>query len=438
MNLDNHSNPSASAQDQSVNPAWYDRPISEVELNCTGFGSLPGWLHAGNPLFLISAVFLLGGCFLISGALAESPGRTMELLALLGVFNAYEIILIGLAWLVFYRIGTPRDGRSMWMIAIFLMLDLTFLHFELMTSDMRTGLAVMAVATGLTIGKMGMIVWMLGLRWGWRETSYFVAGVAMIFVGPGLLRLLGGAGDLQMVVMLSAWAIVVTWAAMIPRSSASPVVTIRRDLNVGWLVSLALILPLISIVAHLVVVHWQHETMLPLSVFSLILFGLMAWHVRGLTHDRQKRAWLYEWTIPVLAVFCSLTTTRKVGIELLDGLVLGRPLESESIWTVGWIDLTTLRLALVILAGFYLVMAWQKRSVRLCVMSGLAMGAAGLGATLQTMMDRFWIGLEWLEILIPRTQLAWGMTAVIVAFILLGSGVLWSMYRAERMSGVEH
>jgi hypothetical protein len=77
-----------------------------------------------NPFYLLSALFMLGGCYTLSRSLALGPGRTGSLLVLIGTLNVYEVLVIGLAILLMPR-GGRRDARILLFVEAVILLRST-------------------------------------------------------------------------------------------------------------------------------------------------------------------------------------------------------------------------------------------------------------------------------------------------------------------------
>ncbi len=127
-----------------------------------------GLFASHNPLFLLSGVCMLGGCFLINSAVHEDPDRIAPVVWLLAAFNLYEALVIGLG-LYLARggaggetgpvdqgkaEGAVRDAGLLLVLETLLLGDFTFLYAELFSCLPR------AWASGLWWGASG---------WCWRS-----------------------------------------------------------------------------------------------------------------------------------------------------------------------------------------------------------------------------------------------------------------------------
>src|SRR4051812_10878787 len=88
-----------------------------------------------NPFFLFSAVCMFAGCRMIIAALGVSPGEVHKLVALIGVLNLYELLLIALALFLIRRRGQNRDGWILLAIEALFLVDLTHLNGEVFAAS---------------------------------------------------------------------------------------------------------------------------------------------------------------------------------------------------------------------------------------------------------------------------------------------------------------
>lgn len=152
--------------------------------------NLTRFVAAHNPFYLLSALSMLLGCYLLSRALALEPGQAGKLIQLIGVLNVYEALLIALALFLIVRRGLVRDGRGLlWLECVFLA-DATFLGSELYASDLTTGTLVAGVLRGAlaNIPLVSLAAHLIG--------AGFVQGLDFhpCFLGPPLVALaMGGA-----------------------------------------------------------------------------------------------------------------------------------------------------------------------------------------------------------------------------------------------------
>ena len=98
-----------------------------------------------NPFYLLSAVSMLLGCYALNAGLATRTGEIGKLLALIGMLNFYELILIALGLYLIRRRGLIRDGRTLLLLEIPFLIDLAFLNAEASSVSLSRGLLLNSV-----------------------------------------------------------------------------------------------------------------------------------------------------------------------------------------------------------------------------------------------------------------------------------------------------
>ena len=129
------------------------------------------WLIDRNPLFLISGVCMLGGCYLVSGAIhAYDPAEVGEgtllimLVALLAILNVYEFAVIWLGLALSRSKTLVRDTRHLLGLALLLLVDAAFVYNETSIFKPEIGGLIAAAAAVLALIKAGWITRSLGIR----------------------------------------------------------------------------------------------------------------------------------------------------------------------------------------------------------------------------------------------------------------------------------
>jgi len=110
-------------------------------------------LAEGSPLYLLSALSMLAGCYTLSHALALQPGQTGKLLVLLAALGAYEALFVGLGLFLIVRRRLERDGRMLLLLEVLFLVDATLLGGETFSADFRTGVTVSVALLMLALVK---------------------------------------------------------------------------------------------------------------------------------------------------------------------------------------------------------------------------------------------------------------------------------------------
>jgi hypothetical protein len=141
------------------------------------------WFVVYNPLYFASALCFLAGVWLGSGELAPLDWRTGDL-ALLGIVQAYELALIGAAWLL-WRAGSKRPATILLLLEALFFFDPTceietLAHLEPWDLPLAAGWLLLATLKVLALSRI------FGLRldrWTWTA----ILGLAAAIVAAPLL-----------------------------------------------------------------------------------------------------------------------------------------------------------------------------------------------------------------------------------------------------------
>jgi hypothetical protein len=370
-------------------------------------------IHDRNPFYLLSAAMMFVGYRVVIAALDSQPGDWWSLLRLIVTMQAYEAAMIAIALYLIVRRGLRRDGWILLGIESLFLVDLTNLNAELYTAFPRLGSVVSAICFALALVKIGVVIRALGLRLTPSATLYGAAQLALLFVLPGLFRLMRtNAATVSPLHIYAVWWLVaglMTVGATVvrrdPRTSGNPMAALPGRLYV--------LVPLLSLVVHLASenrVYWVHFQ--PANVAPLLLAAVVAIH----------RGRCQPWQLPLSmcliagAVLLSIvpdeyraeTTTHLLGLTVtpfrITVLAGGLGMAGLAVWHVSWVAAATLVLCVTI---------------------------ASLGSSWSEIVDRLtraglWF-LHTLERLVPETALEWGYAAIAGSFVLLGVGAVVSL-----------
>lgn len=373
-----------------------------------------------NPFYLLSACCMMIGLFTLNNGLDWSPLPTRSLLTLMLTLAIYEIALVGLGVLLVRR-GVVRDGLFVLILEVFFLADAGFLNMEIFTANPELGLAVNGLLLGLAIFKLWAIVF-VGLRL--RAGAVLLAGVAMqlflLYGTPGLFAHMafdGGASRGE----LSPWAIYAGWVAF----AAMPLVgvAIRASLRHRWLsldpaqrivIKTLVMMPAISMLAHLCLANWVYEVPFYLANIAPLLLGVavLAGHWDDSPQTRLRRARL-QWALPGAAIVLSLVLPDVLVIDMGSG------------WMMSPLRITLLAAAIVYLDGW-----WNLRYGVFLAASLITSGAGTVGASVAQMASNLSTAVdavtELVRRLVPKSNSQWGVTSIVAAFVLLAIGAVVS------------
>ena len=407
-------------QGQELAPAATQVPAAEAATGEAGTGSWLTRLADHNPFYLLSGVCLLLGCFLVSSAVGEEREWAAGLLlGLLATTWAYELIALGLGIYLVRRLGLARDGAYLLAVALVLLVDGALLYNELMMLAPRLATGVAVAALVLAAVKLGLLVRLLDVPLNVRAWVLVGASLLVLLSLPGAVRALAQAEMLDAAWLYGGWWLAGTLVAV------HGVERLRRD--VGEVSTLArlvrgavLVLPWVSVVGHLLALHYVFEQRLLLDHVGPMLLGLMVYACAQMRGPGQGRA--------VMAAFMGLWA-------VIVSLPAAAELEFALAWAGDW-PVTSLRLMLIATGLAWLVVtAVQRRGWWLAGLSLLVFVLAGAGHTRQAIRDglvQWWNdGLERVRGLLPETQMQWGLTVLVLAFVFLAVGLAVSVVGAR-------
>jgi hypothetical protein len=349
-----------------------------------------------NPFYALSAAAMLGGCWLLSHALALEAGRIGGLLVLVSALQVYEWLLVVLGAALVSRGLAPRDGTMALSLATVFLVDLTLVGTECATADARLGplvaaailvsaLARLAVACRLAPGVASrQTAGLLGLH------AALVLALPVAAVQIAAARRMGPAAVYGLSWAGLALPLLQSRLAAATRGSAASAP--RLHALWSWL-------PAGSAVLHLAAVAWIHDAALTPACAAPLLLGI------AIASPRERLA--RQLVLPVAGVGLSLGQP-ALGF----GGAAGDPLVSP------------LRLALLVAAATWAWLAWRDRELWPVLLGAGAALAAAVGPTLASLPDRVWqlarLALRWA----PREPVGWGAISVTAAFLLLALA-LW-------------
>jgi hypothetical protein len=377
------------------------------------------FVHDRNPFYLLSALCLFTGFRVILGALNSAPGDWKTLLELIVTLNVYEVVTIGLALFLITRRGLRRDGWILLGIEALFLVDLTNLNAELFTAMPRLGAVINAVLFALAMGKILIVTRTLGLRLPPMTRLYIAAQMAFLLGMPGMFRLMRSS-----TAAISAWQIYSVWwmlallivaGAMLVRRARPnhPAANAAPMQELPW--RLYILLPLISLVVHLCGqnrvywVHFQPANVAPLLLALVFVMNCsrLRWH---------PLAFPASLAMVVAAVLISITPD---GYQHeMSGIAMGTIFTPLRISLLGSTAVT----AFLAVTHYSLIAAVASAS--LLILTGL--GSDPIDMYYHAIAIARWtvrIGRR----LIPETAAAWGIVAIVGAFVLMAIGAVVSL-----------
>ena len=155
-----------------------------------------------NPLFVLSAVLMIGGAWLLNPPTSEGGRSLLLLFKLLGIVQLYEFALLGAGALLARHVRLERDTRILMLILAPFLLDVTFTTSSLVVSlpnhvDVSFAWALAFGVVVLAGIKAGIAAHLNNRRFTPLEWTALLAGTALVTLFPlaGHLMALHGFHD---------------------------------------------------------------------------------------------------------------------------------------------------------------------------------------------------------------------------------------------------
>lgn len=369
------------------------------------------------PFFPLSALSMLAGCYILNNALALRPGQTGKLLLLLLTLNAYESLLIGLGLFLILHRDLQDEGRTLLLLEVLFLADVTLLHGECFASSFTIGILVSGAGLLLAVLKAVVVFRALAPGVGVRTVAPLGVPLLLLFATPGGFALLARSHLLSPAVAYGAWwgaaaaVIVLGWDAR--RRSATPPLAWPPAAS-AFHIALAYALPT-SLLLHLGATAWVYHLDFHWANLGPVLLAL------GIARMLVDGGWpeaVWQYRLPIAAIAFSLGAPDELLLRLPLGLTLS-PLRG-----------------ILAVAGITYVLTYRIHgSAALAWGAGLGLLAGATGHSLSAMA----YNVGWLlssigaggSGLVPRTAAGWGVVAVIFAFVLLGLGALATLWKPK-------
>ncbi|HTL51127.1 MAG TPA: hypothetical protein VL860_00985 [Planctomycetota bacterium] len=393
----------------------------------------------GHPLYLLSAMFMLIGCFVVQSSLSNHGVEGVFGLAVTVV--GYEVLLAGVAW-VLLKLDFWRNLMQLLALAVLFLADPTFTYFRLVVCDVGTGFALMAAVAVLAVAKL----WLLrraspeiGAALTLPVIGLAAAGFAINLAVPFLPALYAAAmlwsvsPGMYLAWWLAAAALalalpkVLAWFRSLPESErvrpvsgaaaralTPPAERITERLNPStqrW-VTYVFLLPLVTLALRLVFLHWLYNEPMRASFLSPLAL-LMAFRAEVFFACQR----------PVASALLRLGFL-TLGILLsFEAFPMPRAMALITPWALTWIFSA-------------LILAWVTGQRRSWFHGTLSVVAAAVGfATRGPDELASWFdgrGRWSLVHLIPSTAAGWGLLTIGAAFLSLLGGLVWNLLQARR------
>jgi hypothetical protein len=378
-----------------------------------------------NPFYILSAICMLFGVFALNDSFTWSPIPNRNLLTVLGMINVYEVMLIGLA-LVLLRRSVRRDALVLMLIEAFFLADVGFLNIELSGLSLKLGLTVNALLLLAAVAKALVLFRAARIRLLDGRLAFVLVQLLVLFVVPGVISVIGKRHDtfVHPLVLYAGWwtagLLPVVYAALVGSADIFRQRSDGRPASGDRILSrVLLVLPMLSIIAHLGLCHWVYKVTFHPSDIAPLLIGLAFAIGRCDTHVTSL-GWRMklQLALPAVAVVLSaISLPREMIVFAFDGRVA----------------LSPLRAALLASMLVYLDGLWLHRHVLFGFAAAACGGGLFMGHSVSTInqnsVDMAQRSADALNRLVPRTLYDWGIVSIGAAFVLLALGAMVSFSR---------
>lgn len=300
-----------------------------------------------NVFYLLSALLMLLGCYLVCIPYLYKPRALSALLALLGTINLYEALVIGTCVYLIRRAPFRREVPLLLLIEVAFLFDATFTVNACVTAHYLWGLVITASSLALGFAKLYVLDRASRGRLFGARKSFLVAGMVFLYTFQPFLALYSGAGEdfrlAREFLVFSVWSAFAMLALFLrakPERPAPPV--LHPVLKSGTAVLAGAIL-----LAQWVGQSWVHEA--PFHAAFLLPLGFAAMALLPRPEPLRMGPLLFEGrtlsAMGLVAVGFALPHAPKW--ELLNDL------------REPWLVLSPLRAALA-MGAWLLFRAWQR------------------------------------------------------------------------------
>jgi hypothetical protein len=364
-------------------------------------------LGISGSLYLLSALFMMIGCYTVARSLELQAGEVGGLIVMLAVLNCYEALLIGLGLYLFLRGRRAADGALLLILEGLFLVDAAYLGSELISARPAVGAYWAAGLLTVAVAKLVTVVQVLQIRLAAIHWISVVLGLTLLAALPAWLGWRSGQREVSELDVYFGWWAVAAVVALHGLGTFSGGVGQRRREVRAWLRGTFAATMLISLIGHLVALGWVYHVPLRTAYVAPLILAAVPWICRfwpGLGR---------ELALPALAVVCALSVSPGLTV------------------TAGTVTVTPLRLTLLAAAACYIGITWLRRRWTFAIAAVVAVCVALLGQTpaeIWAVAQKAWSqAVSALRTHVPRGGLFWGCVSVAAAFGLLAAGAILSL-----------
>lgn len=371
------------------------------------------FIYDHNPCFLLSALLMFVGVFLLNAARGAYEADMGSLLAVLTAVNAYEFAILGLALVLLRRMGIDKSYRDpflLMLIQLLFLIDSGFLLSEAVQTSPTWGWVVNVVLFGLAGLKVWMVMVGAKLPVRWRTMGFLLVQLGIMYGLPILLSRVAVGGEVSERAMYGVWWVVGLLPLAYDLIAGKEVLALsgrQQFLRRSYVIA-----PWLMLIAHLGYYHYVYEAPFTAACLSPVMLGLaVATRRVGASVFATAGNWRFmRAALPVVAVLMAMmgmedAAVPSVQVTLAASVVVSGYFVSLSV--AGWA---------AVLVGVIAACRAVWPTVVDVAGRGRAVGESSLRG---------------LAGLLPTTTLGWGVVAMVGAFVLLGLGAVMSLRRVK-------
>lgn len=367
-----------------------------------------------NPFYLLSALSMIAGCFAINSDLSPRAGELGKLLYLLAILNGYEAIVIALGLYLIKKRKIIRDGRTLLLIEAPFLVDLIFLNAEAGSVAFHIGIVLNLLALLLALLKAGIVLRVLNGKVSRADSAFITAELAALFMLPSAFKWLEHRGAITGLHFYLAWWVV--GMLLISYEVLGRWLGRGDELKPGvgrTIRHLYIALPIVSLIAHLGMLHWVYNVDFVAADLSPIFLGAAV-----AAHRIVPTAIAPRVMALVMAALLSANQPELFAIHLTGKWILTPGLLMTIAGYLAFVYTLRLRHAL-----YFLFVG--------CLIVTVIWTAPMMFQMALICRDGIRKGLAMLQDALPKTSFQWGMTALTGAFAFLALGARLSLRHAR-------
>ncbi|MCK6471976.1 MAG: hypothetical protein L6R28_09540 [Planctomycetes bacterium] len=229
-----------------------------------------------NVFYLLSALLMLLGCYLVCIPYLYKPRALGALLALLGTINLYEALVIATCVYLIRRAPFRREVPLLLLIEVAFLFDGTFTVNACVTAHYLWGLVITAGSLALGFAKLFVLDRASRGRLFGARKAFLAAGMVFLYTFQPFLALYSGAGEdfrlAREFLVFSVWSVFAVLALFLSLKPARPAPPVLHPV----LKSDAAVLAGAVLLAQWVGQGWVHEAPFHAAFLLPLAFAAMA------------------------------------------------------------------------------------------------------------------------------------------------------------------